>query len=141
MAERRFPAAMETLREALSWILANGKEAGLPNDRLFHVELACEEALTNVIRYAYPDGGRDVVVWAGASDRGFEVRIVDDGISFNPLERALPDTGLPLDVRNPGGLGILMVRDMTDEVTYSRDGNRNCLTLTWYSEEHGGISK
>jgi serine/threonine-protein kinase RsbW len=134
MPKRRFSAVMDSLREALSWILARGREAGLTDDRLFKVELACEEALTNVIRYAYPDGVGDMLVWAESGARGFEVRIMDEGVPFNPVQMDLPDTGLSLEDREIGGLGILMASEMADEIIYSRDGNRNRLVLIWNSQ-------
>jgi len=46
----------------------------------------------------------------------------------------LPDTGLPLEDREIGGLGILMASEMADEIIYSRDGNRNRLVLIWNSQ-------
>jgi len=55
--------------------------------------------------------------------------VSDDGVPFDPLAVAPPDTSLPLEQRPLGGLGIHLVRHLVDEVTYERRGDRNVLTL------------
>lgn len=140
MAERRFPAVMGSLREVLQWIVTCGRNVGLPDNRLLKVELACEEALTNVIRYAYPEGSGDVTVWAGPVAGDFKVRIIDDGLPFNPVQMDLPDTGLSLGDREIGGLGVLMAREMADKIAYNRDENKNQLILMWHIQQNGGSS-
>ncbi|NOY22070.1 MAG: ATP-binding protein [Acidobacteria bacterium] len=136
MDERRFPAVMDSLREIIPWILACGKEAGLPDSVLFQVELACEEAFVNVICYSYPDTFGEVSVQVKPEAGHFEVRILDNGVLFNPVQMTEPDTSLPVAERKPGGLGILMIKKMTDEISYSREKDRNCLILTWHVKQN-----
>jgi anti-sigma regulatory factor (Ser/Thr protein kinase) len=57
------------------------------------------------------------------------VAIEDDGIPFNPLEKETPDTDLPLEERKIGGLGIHLVRNLMDKVSYQRRVDKNRLTL------------
>jgi anti-sigma regulatory factor (Ser/Thr protein kinase) len=57
-------------------------------------------------------------------------KVVDDGLPFNPLEAEKPDTSLPLQDRGIGGLGIHLVVNLVDEVTYERRGEQNVITLT-----------
>ncbi len=133
VAERRFPAAMDFLSDSLAWIVSGGRKAGLREDQLLRVELACEEVLTNVIRYAYPDGPGKIRIQTKQLDRGFEVQISDNGVPFDPLQWKLPDTDAAIDKRKVGGLGILMVRKMTDELAYSRGDKWNVLVLRWHN--------
>ena len=57
------------------------------------------------------------------------MEIVDDGAPFNPLERESPDTTLPLEQRPVGGLGVMLVRHLVDEITYDCEGGRNRVLL------------
>jgi anti-sigma regulatory factor (Ser/Thr protein kinase) len=57
------------------------------------------------------------------------VEIVDEGPPFDPLARPDPDITLDLEDRQPGGLGILMIRQFTDDVAYRREDGRNVLTI------------
>ena len=57
------------------------------------------------------------------------MEIVDDGTPFNPLERESPDTTLPLEKRPVGGLGVMLVKNLVDEITYDCEGGRNRVLL------------
>ncbi len=60
---------------------------------------------------------------------GLTVEIADEGAPFDPLARADPDTTLDLDQREPGGLGILLVKNLVDGIAYRREGERNVLVI------------
>lgn len=95
------------------------------------LRLALEEAVVNVINYAYPEGETgDVTVYA-ESDRS-EVRftVVDSGKPFDPTAVLSADTTLDAQNRPIGGLGIHLVRKLTDSVSYSRKDGKNVLILT-----------
>lgn len=64
-----------------------------------------------------------------------KVAISSFGIPFNPLEAPQPDTTSPLEDRNPGGLGVHLVRNMVDEITYYRRHNQNVINLLKFLEE------
>jgi phosphoserine phosphatase RsbU/P len=92
--------------------------------------LAFDELLSNVIRYAYPTPARRMIECELARRNGSIVAVIaDDGAPFNPLELEAPDTTLPLDERQIGGLGVHIVRTMFDEVRYERRGSRNVTTI------------
>ncbi|WDP87732.1 MAG: ATP-binding protein [Desulfobacter sp.] len=67
----------------------------------------------------------------GVEDKknGFEIEIRDNGKKFNPLEMADPDVDAPLDERDPGGLGIFFVKQLSADVIYLREDNNNVLRL------------
>jgi serine/threonine-protein kinase RsbW len=94
------------------------------------VLLCIEEILSNVIRH----GGegrhtRAIEVEARLTGDEVEIRIVDDGMAFNPLLHATPRIDAPLEARKPGGLGIHLVRNLMDRVHYERRENRNIFTM------------
>jgi len=93
------------------------------------LELAVEEWLVNLCRHAYdrPEGTVEVVV-RRANDR-LVVEIADKGAPFDPTAAPEPDVAAPLEERAPGGLGLLLIRRMTDEFRYRREEDRNVVTL------------
>jgi anti-sigma regulatory factor (Ser/Thr protein kinase) len=94
------------------------------------INIALDELVTNVIRYAHTDGAmHEIAVVLVLSDGRITVDIVDDGHPFDPLERATPDIDAPLEERPIGGLGIHFVRSLMDEVGYRRDGHKNVVRL------------
>lgn len=95
--------------------------------------VALDEVLANVATYAYQGEDRCYIdVRLSFDSDSIVAEIEDDGIAFDPLEAAEPDTTLPLEERPVGGLGIHLVRQLMDEVVYRRDGGRNRLTLVKY---------
>lgn len=95
------------------------------------IKLALEEAVTNVILYAYPDKkDQDIRIDMSCENKRLTIVITDTGIAFNPLERQEPDLTLSLEERPIGGLGIFLVKQLMTEVTYSHSDGKNILTMT-----------
>ena len=66
------------------------------------------------------------------------VTITDDGVPFNPLNVETPDTGLSLEDTDGGGMGIHLVRNLIDDVSYQRRIDKNVMTLIMHLEQNGG---
>ena len=95
------------------------------------IKLALEDAVTNVILYAYPDKkDQDIRIDMSCENKRLTIVITDTGIAFNPLERQEPDLTLSLEERPIGGLGIFLVKQLMTEVTYSHSDGKNILTMT-----------
>ena len=95
------------------------------------IKLALEEAVTNVILYAYPDKkDQDIRIDMSYEHKRLTIVITDTGIGFNPLDRQEPDLTLSLEERPIGGLGIYLVKQLMTEVSYSRSAGKNILTMT-----------
>ena len=95
------------------------------------IKLALEEAVTNVILYAYPDKkDQDIRIDMSCENKRLTIVITDTGIAFNPLERQEPDLTLSLEERPIGGLGIFLVKQLMTEVNYSHSDGKNILTMT-----------
>lgn len=94
------------------------------------INLGIEEAVVNVMNYAYPKGTYgEIDVTASFSDNTFLFTISDAGVPFDPTKVSDPDTSLPVEERPIGGLGIHLLRQIMDEISYSYDNNRNILKL------------
>lgn len=95
------------------------------------VNLALEEAVSNVMKYAYAPGSEGFVDIEALVRRGsLEFIVTDTGIPFDPTAAEMPDTTLGVEERPIGGLGIYLVRTMMDKVSYRREDGRNILTMT-----------
>ena len=95
------------------------------------MRLALEEAVVNVIEYAYPAGRKgNVNIRVTHDGKRLRFIISDSGIAFNPTEASSADTTLSAEERPVGGLGIHLMRQLMDSVNYERINGKNVLTLT-----------
>lgn len=125
-----FPGRAELLGSILDHLETFLLERELSSDFISELRLVAEESLTNVIEYAYGTGHEGDVEIA-LEVEVTEVRLVlrDRGRPFNPLEHPPPDLDSPVEDRPVGGLGIHLMRTLTDEQRYSREGDENVLVL------------
>ncbi len=95
-----------------------------------------DELLSNIVSYAYRDKREHTIdLRAELSADRLAVTITDDGRPFNPFTRVAPyDTTASLAEREPGGLGIHLVRNMMDEVSYRRRTDKNVVILVKHLE-------
>jgi anti-sigma regulatory factor (Ser/Thr protein kinase) len=94
--------------------------------------VAVEEIFVNIASYAYPNGDGEASLAFGfdESERLMTLVIKDDGVPFNPLEKAEPDISLSADEREIGGLGIFITKKTMDTVSYTYENDSNVLTMT-----------
>jgi sigma-B regulation protein RsbU (phosphoserine phosphatase) len=90
-----------------------------------------DELLNNTITYGFEDSsGHEIHVAIELNDDHVTLRVSDDGIPFNPFTHIDPDTSLPAEQREIGGLGVMLVKELTDSQTYHRLSDSNVVTLT-----------
>ena len=95
-----------------------------------NIELVLEELLMNAALHAYPKEVQGEVEIGCATDRNiFILSFTDWGIPFNPLTHVDPDLQVPLEEREIGGLGIMLVKKLSDRVEYRRERDKNVLTV------------
>jgi serine/threonine-protein kinase RsbW len=101
-----------------------------PLSVIHSMNLALEELVTNIISYGYDDEHEHVIgIELALQPDSLRARIEDDGTPFNPMESRRPDIDLPLEERPIGGLGILLVSRLMDEIAYERRDGKNVLTI------------
>ena len=116
---------------------------GLEKSLAANLRLAIEEAVVNVMQYAYPKGAKekvkleaDVLEHESATDKANKdllcIIISDEGVPFDPTEMPEADTSLSAEERPIGGLGIFLMRELMDSINYERSDGRNTLTLKKY---------
>ncbi|HTK89163.1 MAG TPA: ATP-binding protein [Verrucomicrobiae bacterium] len=124
---RNRPADLDVIEAFLDRLATR---AQLPSDTMSEIRIVCDEVLANVIAHGFPDGAEhEIAVSAEMAGRRLRLTVSDDGVPFDSLAVAPPDTSQPVEQRAIGGLGIHLVRHLVDEVTYERRGDRNVLTL------------
>ena len=95
------------------------------------LNLAMEEAVVNVIDYAYPEGTEgEVNIEAIAEGAQLHFIISDSGKPFDPTAKEEVDTTLTAEERPIGGLGIHLIRQIMDNITYERKNEKNILRLS-----------
>ena len=103
---------------------------GIDMSTTMSLNLAIEEAVVNVMDYAYPNGGKgDVYIEAECDNDVMTFIIRDNGIPFDPTKASEVDTTLSAEERPIGGLGIHLVRTIMDTEEYSYTDGQNVLTL------------
>jgi len=126
-----FPATIDHLPKAIEWVLSCARESGLGDRQLKDIHFAVEEAVVNIINYAYKDSEGDFdIVCASHDDGRFTIEISDTGIPFNILSVPPPNMNADVTERTIGGLGVHLIKSLMDEVNYRYEGNRNILLLT-----------
>jgi len=129
-----FKAELDELNLMMEWIRHQAEKIGFSKTELRKLELASEEALVNVISYAYKDikeqkSGIEISCRIYPQER-IEFMIKDKGAPFNPLLHSQKvDRLVDLEDMPEGGLGILFIRQYMDEVHYQRQHPYNILTL------------
>lgn len=128
-----FSAEIQHLPEMLKFIRNSALEEGMSVDKVYKIELASEEALVNIISYAYPHHFKEKTLSIECRKQGknrFEVLIRDKGVPFNPIEAEINvDLDKSIEQRKIGGLGIYMIRKLVDEVCYQRKEGENILRI------------
>ena len=98
---------------------------------VFSLNLALEEALTNIISYGYDDEDKHTIeIDFKKTDGKLFISIIDDGHAYDPTLIEEPDITLSAEERPIGGLGIFLIKKVMDKIEYQRKENRNYLMLT-----------
>jgi serine/threonine-protein kinase RsbW len=122
-------AALSSLPGALASVTGALERLGVPDEAVRALELAVDEAVTNVMLHGYSSSEGRIWISCGVEGGRVWVRIEDEGVPFDPTAAPEPDLEGDADERPIGGLGIHLIRRMTDELRYERRGGRNILVL------------
>ena len=107
-----------------------GNEFSLTPDVVFNLTLVLEEAVVNVINYAYPKEDHESIYLSAKMQDGSIIFVLSDsGKEFDPTMAPEADVTLSAEDRQIGGLGIFLIRQIMDEVRYERIDGKNVLTL------------
>lgn len=122
-------AIKECYRPFYVWLHSICDEWNLSEELSGKLDMCAEEIYANVTFYAYPETRGTIETIISKDDNELTVKFIDEGIEYNPLDKPDPDITLPPEKRKLGGLGIFMVKQMVNGISYERIDGQNILTL------------
>ncbi len=125
----RVPAAGAGVEEARTALDSFCAAHEIPAAEAWRLKVSLDEALSNVVRHGDSLPGAHVAIGMRVAAGTVELTVSDGGPAFNPLDAPAPDRSAGIEGRTPGGLGIVLVRALMDEVEYARRDGLNVLTL------------
>lgn len=136
MPTHRFTCSLNNLEKICDYITRFANEAGLNENEVYAVQLAVDEAVTNIIEHGYGmECPSRIDLTCEILEDGLKVVIYDDAAPFDPTTVPEPEVKVSLEEIKPRGLGIFFMRKMMDEVKYEAStemGN----TLTMIKRHH-----
>ena len=130
MIKKRFNPITDRSSEIVAFLMAS-PDMPKDEDLRFKIELSVEEAVENVVQYAYEGGIGWLEAGTSLDDQSLilTIELRDAGVPFNPLEKDDPDITLPADERPVGGLGIYLCKRMMDSISYKYEDGNNVLVM------------
>jgi len=128
---RSFRRELTAIPEAARWLDAMAEEARVPEALLFGMQICLEELFSNIVRHGGPvDPARSEVRIAIEAGAGFtRLTFEDEGPAFDVAKAVLHPVASSIEDVRPGGLGIRLVRAFSRNLTYTRAGNCNRVTI------------
>mgnify|MGYP000653867763 CR=1 FL=1 len=138
MPSKRFSCSLNNLETICDYVTDCAKSAGLSEAEVYAVQLAVDEASTNIIEHGYGQECPDRIdITCEILEDGLKVVIYDDAEPFNPESVPEPQINVSLDDVKPRGLGIFLMRQMMDEVCYEPTPDKgNTLTMIKRHAKH-----
>lgn len=131
MPTKRFSCSLQNLEEICDYVSHYASEAGLNETEVYAVQLAVDEATTNIMEHGYgQECPERIDITCEIQKDGLKVVIYDDAEPFDPTSVPEPDMNVSLEDMKPRGLGIYLIRKMMDEVHYKSTPDKgNTLTM------------
>lgn len=131
MREKTFPAVLENIPQVTAWVDETLEQLNCSMKAQMQIDVAIDEIFSNIARYAYPQGTGSATVRIDFDEtaRVFSITFLDKGTPFDPLKKDDPDTGLTVEERSIGGLGIFLVKKTMDDMSYHYRDGQNVLCL------------
>jgi serine/threonine-protein kinase RsbW len=135
------PGRYDRIHEACDFVVTGAEAAGFDPDEVFRIQLACDEACTNIIEHAYgAENMGDIKVSWHQEAGAFIIELHDTGHSFSPKDVQTPNIPKSLDDLDElrvGGLGLHFMRTLMDEVEFSFNDEGNKLLMIKYVDGAG----
>ena len=131
MDELTVTATVENIETVTEFVNGHLEALDCPVKAQMQIDIAIDELFGNIAHYAYhPEVGEaSVRVEVVQEPLSVVITFIDNGVPYDPLAAAEPDTTLSAEERSVGGLGIYMVKKSMDEITYRYEGGKNILSI------------
>jgi serine/threonine-protein kinase RsbW len=129
-------AELATIREFVAQV---GYDLGLDERRIYDLQLAVDEACANVVQHGYGGQGGEIEITVERDEEEVRVTLRDWGTSFDPQAVPAPDVTASLEQRRLGGLGLFLIHQVMDDVSFEFDAEGgNVLTMVKRLQGRGG---
>jgi len=130
MTTLRLCADLAQLTAIREFVARSGRELDLDERANYDLQLAVDEACTNVIQHAYGGRAGEIEVTVEPAEGGVRVTVADWGTPFELHKVPVPDVAAPLEQREVGGLGLFLIHQLMDDVRFDFDAELgNTLTM------------
>ncbi len=128
ISKTRLPASLDNLGQFVLAVSGAARECGFGDEKVNDAELVTEEAVVNIIKHAYKFEQGDIEIICKTDDSGrLIVEIEDTGVGFDSSLTQAPDIDADIESRPIGGLGILFMKSLTEDLNYTRMDTKNIL--------------
>ncbi len=129
-ATKSFPGRYSSLAKIGSFVHKMAQSAGFESFAIYSIEMAVDEACSNIIEHAYGGEGKGSIrCTCSVTDQELKVVLQDTGQSFDPSSVPRPNLSDNIDEREAHGLGLYFIRQWMDEVFFETAGKWNTLTM------------
>jgi serine/threonine-protein kinase RsbW len=127
---KSFPGRYESLASIGDFVRKIAQEAGFESFAVYSIEMAVDEACSNIIEHAYGGEGKGSIhCTCSVTEDAIQVEIKDQGKPFDPSSIPPPNLSQNLEERQAHGLGLHFIRKWMDEVQFLSEGKENTLTM------------
>jgi serine/threonine-protein kinase RsbW len=139
---KRILSRTDNLLEVRKFINSAARSFGFSEEDAANIVLAVDEACTNIIKHAYQNAADgEIEISIVPSDRTFEIRIYDNGKTFDPSTLSPPDLKEHIGRHRRGGLGVYLMKRLMDKVVYNfHPGKRNEVKLIKYLTSNSTVA-
>lgn len=129
--ELTLPATVENIETVTDFVTEYLGEVGCSMKVQMQIAVVIDEVFSNIAHYAYAPyvGDATVSVAVNRETKVLRLSFADRGVAYNPLIKEDPDVSLSAEERQIGGMGIFMVKNLMDDITYEYVEGRNVLTM------------
>ncbi|MCM1283419.1 MAG: ATP-binding protein [Muribaculaceae bacterium] len=131
MKEMTVDATLESIPLITDFVDGQLEQLECPAKAQAQIDIAIDELFSNIVHYAYHPGTGPATVRVEVLEEPLSVVItfIDQGVPYDPLAKADPDVTLSAEEREPGGLGIYIVKKNMSEITYEYKDGKNILRI------------
>ena len=134
MKELTVVATVENIETVTDFVNEQLEALDCPMKAQMQIDIAIDELFGNIAHYAYnpEEGSATVRVEVIEDPLAVTITFIDNGVPYDPLAKADPDTTLSAEERDIGGLGIYMVKKSMDDIIYEYKDGQNILKIKKY---------
>lgn len=131
MKEIILDATLENIEKAVEFVNIELEKAGCPMKIITQFDIVIDELFGNIANYAYNPqiGAATLEIEVDNNTQSVVLTFLDNGIPYDPLKKDDPDITLTAEERQIGGLGIFMVKQMVDDITYEYKDGHNIIKV------------